>query len=342
MTRKERKRDLEGKLNRQYQLLSEYEDKIDLSDEPKEIVAAELEIKKIKGRIAEYKQELAKLKPAISLASMLVNSFKEINFTEQRYHITNFYQQSHTGAMLIHGAPNFGQTWLSYLIETDFKTNLQETPITKIEIDFNDFLFPDPWTKLLAELRGHFNIQASTERDLVNMGIQVISERLNNELIFFLFKNPMNFLHTDSAKKFLNDFWKPLSNLVCNSDNCKQLICFIIEEKQYLENLDAGLVSDLDEQADFRKILKIPDIPIISEEDFKEWEKDFGKKRFDDLAKKIREVFINDEAQRTAFLAHCQQGLPPIAFFKQLTETLGEDYHLIETENPWLRYEPTE
>lgn len=342
MSRRQRKRDLEQKIDIQYQLLGDYETKIDLSNEPKEKAAAKLEVEKIKERIKEYNEELATLRPSGSIENMLINSFKEINFTEQRYHITNFYEHSPTGAMLIHGKPNFGQSWLSFLIEHDFKNAFQEIPITKIEIDFNDFLFPNPWVKLLSELRNNFNIQGASEEDLVGNGIELILDRLKNEVILFLFKNPINFLHTDAAKKFLNEFWKPLGDKACASNDCKQLMCFIIEENQYIKNLETGLVANLDEHADFRKILKIPDIPVINEDDFKDWEKDFGKKRFDDLAKKIREVFINNDARRTAFLNQCQQGLPPISFFKELTETLGEDYTLLETENPWLRYEPTE
>ena len=183
MSRKERKRDLEGKLNRQYQLLSEYEDKIDLSDEPKEITTAKLQVQKIKERIKEYQAELATLRPLDSIDKLLFESIKSVNYTNQRKFIFSYFSKWRPGLILIDGKENFGQSWFTNLVKEHYEqkkgTSFFEVPI-QLETGVQE-----NWITILSNLSfkflgGMVSFNPTKQQEDVNDIIENITSRSEN------------------------------------------------------------------------------------------------------------------------------------------------------------------
>lgn len=57
----DRKKDIEGHLSREYEMLSKFETKRDLSSDPKEVMRCEIEIEEINRKIREYEKQLVQL-----------------------------------------------------------------------------------------------------------------------------------------------------------------------------------------------------------------------------------------------------------------------------------------
>ena len=256
-----RLQDLRDNIEKDQELLKEYEDSLRYETEPRRKKQYEQDIERLHQSITKYKREYTQLKErinriarisgytSISLKNqalpkqppLLFNLLLQIDFQQQLELVEIAVSKYQTIGFLIHGAPECGQEILVnqiYRIKTNWrKDNPISINVSQKGVGNN---VGNLWVRVARSLELPMNVKP-------NKILERICDRLKTQNVIFIFSS-VDYMPTKILDLWLQEFWKPLVAMAITIQPLKKkethLLMFLVDYRGSICQSEVNLAEE--------------------------------------------------------------------------------------------------
>lgn len=277
---------------------------------------AEAELYGVITQLREIEQDV-EIQNKIHSGGLLHHALLRLNYHAQEEVFQKLIYRSSIGAFIIHGESGHGQRWLlNRLIRRVPRIAVAKPPI-RINLQLTGY----GW-----DING-LQQQFSHRDDLRHTcSLQEVIDQIHSwwqtQTVVLIFDN-LNAMNADYMKEFIRNFWQPLVDKATQAPSSNySLVVFLIDNLGHVDTWPFDIAEALDQSWNPYKLVKLPKLVPILDEELSGWLEDSGHK----LPMKIRVEEV---------LRYNKVGIPQTVFI-DICDLCGCDWY--EKESQWILY----